>query len=350
MEITIKKDRLSEWAAKLQERAEVFAPAFTADVWNFEKVEPGADVEFEHGNTVRPAKGFAFPQREVLYRFRVENGKAPQVTPTVPAEEKPAVVLGVRPCDGRAMLRNDKVFTCGFSDPYYQARRDRTILVGLACEAPPSPNCFCLSVGGAPDGEDGLDILMTALDGRYHVKTLTAKGAEIVENTAGLFDKATAADSQEAEQVHASARSYPQRSIASMEKVAEGLKRNFDSPQWDTLAQACIGCGVCTYLCPSCHCFDINDEITSQSPLSGERVRTWDNCQFPDFTMHTSGHNPRAGTGARLRQRVCHKLLYFVENHNIQQCTGCGRCITHCPVGIDIVKVANVMEEAAVGQ
>ncbi len=82
------------------------------------------------------------------------------------------------------MVRNDKVFTCGFSDPYYQARRDRTVLVGLACEAPPSPNCFCLSVGGAPDGEDGLDILMTALDGRYHVKALTPKGAELLESTA----------------------------------------------------------------------------------------------------------------------------------------------------------------------
>lgn len=74
-------------------------------------------------------------------------------------------------------------------------------------------------------------------------------------------------------------------------------------------------------------------------------MRTWDNCQFPDFTMHSSGHNPREDTGARLRQRICHKLLYFVENHKMQQCTGCGRCITHCPVGIDIVKIANVMEE-----
>ena len=197
------------------------------------RLSPAPSVEFEHGNTVRPAKGFAFPQREVLYRFRVENGKAPQVTPTVPAEEKLAVVLGVRPCDGRAMVRNDKVFTCGIPDPYYQARRDRTVFVGLACETPPSPNCFCLSVGGSPDAEDGLDILMTALDGRYYVKALTPKGAELLESTAALFDKATAADASEVEQVHASARSYPQRSIASMEKVAEGLKRNFDSPLWD---------------------------------------------------------------------------------------------------------------------
>jgi len=187
---------------------------------------------------------------------------------------------------------------------------------------------------------------MTGLDGRYHVKVLTAKGGELVDDAGALFEKAAPRDTSDAENAHAASRAYPQRSIASMEKVADGLKRNFDSAEWDTLARACIGCGACTYLCPSCHCFDINDEITSQSPLAGERVRTWDNCQFPDFTMHSSGHNPRNDTAARLRQRVCHKLLYFVENHNIQQCTGCGRCISHCPVGIDIIRVANVMEEA----
>ena len=346
MEVILKKDKLGEWAAQLGTQANVVAPDFADDVWNFVKVEAGADVVLDHPNTVRPAKGYVFPQREVLYRFRQESGKAPQITETLPADA-PAVVFGVRPCDGRAMVRNDKVFTCGFADPYYQARRDKVAFVGLACSTPPSPNCFCLSVGGAPDAEDGLDVLMTELDGRYHVKALTAKGKEIVAAATALFTEAQAADKSEVETVHATARSYPQRSIAAMEKVAEGLKRNFDSPEWEALGRACIGCGACTYLCPSCHCFDINDEITSQSPLSGARVRTWDNCQFPEFTMHTSGHNPRETTGARLRQRICHKLLYFVENHNIQQCTGCGRCITHCPVGIDIVRIANVMEEAA---
>lgn len=346
METTLRKDRLGEWAAKLGEWGQVFAPAFADDIWNFAKVAPGAEIAFEPVNTVRPAKGFVFPQREVLYRFKLESGQPPELTETLPADG-PIVVFGVRPCDGRAMVRNDKVFTCGPCDPYYQARRDQVVFVGLACSSPPSPNCFCTSVGGSPHAEDGLDILMTELDGRYHVKVITARGGEILDRAPALFEKATAADTSEVEQAHAAARQFPQRTLASMEKVAEGIKRNFDSPKWDELARACLGCGACTYLCPSCHCFDISDEITSHSPVTGERVRTWDNCQFPDFTMHTSGHNPRNSTSARLRQRVAHKLLYFVENHGIQQCTGCGRCITHCPVGIDIVKVANIMEEGA---
>jgi ferredoxin len=346
MEAILKKDQLGAWIARIEERARVFAPAFGEENWEFTKVESGANVELDHTNTVRPAKGFVFPQREVLYRFRLEPGKAPQLTDSEPKVE-PAVVFGVRPCDGRAMVRNDRVLACGFSDPYYQTRRDRVVFVGLACAAPPSPNCFCLSVGGSPHSEDGLDVLMTELDGRYHVKALTDKGKDLLESGRTIFQEPRAADKTEVKNAHAASLEHPQRSISSMDKVAEALRANFESPLWDKLAQACIGCGACTYLCPSCHCFDINDEITGKSPLTGERVRTWDNCQFPDFTMHSSGHNPREDTGARLRQRICHKLLYFVENHKMQQCTGCGRCITHCPVGIDIVRVANVMEEGA---
>jgi ferredoxin len=102
---------------------------------------------------------------------------------------------------------------------------------------------------------------------------------------------------------------------------------------------SCIRCGVCTYLCPSCHCFDINDEIESASPFRGTRVRTWDTCQFPDFTMHSSGHNPRPDKASRLRQRLLHKFRYFVETTGQFMCVGCGRCISHCPVGIDIISV-----------
>lgn len=339
METILKKEKLGEWVALVGAKAQVFAPAFADGIWNFAPVEAGAPVEMDHGNTVRPAKGFVFPQREVLYRFRVERGQKPEIIPTVP-EAQPTVVFGVRSCDGRAMVRNDKVFTCGFQDPYYQARRDQVVLVGLACNTPPSRNCFCKSVGGSPHAEEGLDVLMTELDGRYHLKAVTAKGKELLEAASALMEKAKAADGKEVEKIHAAADAQPQRSLASMEKVAAALKENFESPKWQELARGCLGCGACTYLCPSCHCFDINDEVASGAPLTGARVRTWDNCQFPDFTMHSSGHNPREDEGARLRQRVSHKLLYFVENHNIQQCTGCGRCISHCPVGIDIVNVA----------
>jgi sulfhydrogenase subunit beta (sulfur reductase) len=119
----------------------------------------------------------------------------------------------------------------------------------------------------------------------------------------------------------------------------------FESPFWDEQSLSCIRCGICTYLCPTCHCFDINDEIASSSPLRGERVRNWDNCQFPDFTMHSSGHNPRPDRASRLRQRILHKFQYFVERYQNYQCTGCGRCVSKCPVRIDIIEVLDKVRD-----
>jgi sulfhydrogenase subunit beta (sulfur reductase) len=338
MEKILSKERLREWVDALED-CEVLAPAFADSVWNLTRVEAVTEVDLSYTNTVTPPKQLAFPQREVFFRFEKLDG-VPRLTATLP-EPKPTLVLGVRPCDGRGVPCNDTVFSKEFKDPYYWARREKLTLVGLACNAPHSPNCFCQSVGGSPHSEEGLDVLMTDLGERFHVKAVTDKGREIIARGGGLFDSVQDGDSAAVEQVHAAARRYPQRPVAEQSAVVEAIRAQFDSPLWDELARHCIGCGICTYLCPTCHCFDINDEVTAPSTGRGERVRTWDNCQFPDFTMHTSGHNPRGDLGSRLRQRVAHKFLYFVENHGTRQCIGCGRCISECPVGIDIVAVVD---------
>jgi len=342
MEKILRKEHLSEWLSLL-DGYDIHGPAFADGVWNYARVEAGGEPALDHTNTVRPVKEFAFPQREVFFRFEQEKGGRPVLTAAVP-DPKPTVVFGVRPCDGRAMPRNDKVFAAEFKDPYYWARRDQLTLVGLACAEPHSPNCFCMAVGGSPHSEDGLDVLMTDLGDRFHVKPITAKGVEIVARGREAFDEARPADKTEVQRAHDMAERGPQRSLTDLAGIADALRQSFDSPAWKELAAPCIGCGVCTFLCPTCHCFDINDEVTCQAPCKGERVRTWDNCQFPDFTMHTSGHNPRDDLAARLRQRISHKFLYFVDNHKTQQCVGCGRCISECPVGIDIV---NVLETVA---
>jgi sulfhydrogenase subunit beta (sulfur reductase) len=337
MEKALKKEQLGAWMADLTD-LEVHSPVFEDGVWNYQRVREPLEAKLDHDNTVSPPKGFILPQREVLFRFSQAPGKAPELSPTVP-EPKPAVVFGVRPCDGRSRLRNDKVFGGQRADVYYQARAEKVAYVGLACNTPPSENCFCQSLGGSPYSEDGLDVLLTELNGTYHVKAVTPRGEALIAKGAEWFSEVTHEQRSELEAVRAAALEEPHRAVSNLGALPLQLKKNFDSPVWKEMAQACIGCGVCTYLCPTCHCFDMNDEVKSRSPLQGERVRTWDTCQFPDFTMHASGHNPREDLGARLRQRIAHKFLYFHENHGTTQCTGCGRCITHCPVGIDILAV-----------
>jgi len=245
----------------------------------------------------------------------------------------------VRPCDAKAVTLTDKVFGGDFKDPYYWKRRNSTTLVGLTCNKPPSPNCFCLSVDGSPHSKEGLDILMTDLGDKYYAESLTKKGDKLLNLAKALFKTPTAKDKKDLEKIQAESRKKIKRQIKATEKIPAKLKDMFDSPFWDDEALSCLRCGICTYLCPTCHCFDMNDEVTSSSPIKGERVRTWDNCQFPDFTMHSSGHNPRPDKASRLRQRILHKFQYFVELYKNYQCTGCGRCISKCPVGIDIIEV-----------
>jgi sulfhydrogenase subunit beta (sulfur reductase) len=340
MERVLGKGRLGEWVAALDGWT-ALAPAFRDGLWAYVPIAGGENaLALTHPNTVQPPKGQTFPQREVFFTFLQTKGGTPELTPLVPRPERQAI-FGVRPCDGQGLAHMDRVFGEDYADAYYQARRGSLAYLGLACNEPPSRNCFCKSVGGSPFGEEGLDVMMVDLGDRYLVRALTPVGEALMQAGHAVLGEATADDRVAADRLRLAALGHRQRAVADAAAVPERLKASFDSTLWDSLAQPCIACGICTFLCPTCHCFDINDEVATRSPLTGSRVRTWDSCQFPDFTMHSSGHNPRAELGARLRQRVCHKFQYFFENHGAFQCTGCGRCVTACPVGIDIVAVVN---------
>jgi sulfhydrogenase subunit beta (sulfur reductase) len=258
-------------------------------------------------------------------------------------EMNETVIFGIRPCDAKGIQLLDAVFSGANADPYYWDRRNKVLLVGLACNEP-HYNCFCTTVGGSPHGTDGLDVLLTEIEGGMYALAVTPRGGEMV--VGGPFEKASDAQRTEAEKVHgASVEAFARRSEngpIDAEALIKRLEGMFDDPYWDQTASRCLGCGACAYLCPTCHCFDINDE---GGQAQGRRVRTWDTCQFADFTLHSSSHNPRPVKKNRIRQRVYHKFKYIPENLGDLGCVGCGRCITHCPVNIDIFKVLLDIEE-----
>ncbi len=322
---------------------QLYGPVKKGDLWNFERIEAPESIDLDYALTIQSPKKIIFPQREIVLEF-VSNEEGIEVKEVLP-EEKPSVIFGVRPCDARALTLTDKVFGGDLIDPYYWRRRKAAVLVGLSCADPPSANCFCLSVNGSPFSKEGLDALMTDLGDRYFIESLTEKGNELINLAKNLFQEPTAKDKKDVEKIRAESEKLIKRQIKEIKKIPAKLKEMFESPFWEEESLGCIRCGICTYLCPTCHCFDINDEVTSSSPLKGERIRTWDNCQFPDFTMHSSGHNPRPDRASRLRQRIFHKFEYFVERYQHYQCTGCGRCVSKCPVGIDIIEVLNKVNE-----
>lgn len=339
MEAILEKKSFPAWMKKLS-AYDIFAPVQRDEAWVYEKVGDLKGLSPDYPNTVQAPKKIILPQRETLLEFGKDDRGQVTVTEHLP-QDRPTAVFGVRPCDARALTLTDRVFDEPFRDRYYWKRREQTVVVGLACNTPPSTNCFCPTTGGSPHSTDGLDLLMTDLGDRYHVETFSKAGEKLVDAGKGLFRKSSAGDGEAREKAFAEADGRIERSVEAVADVPAKLKTMFDSPFWDEKALSCIRCGICTLLCPACHCFDICDEVASTTPLKGVRVRNWDTCQYPDFTMHSSGHNPRPDRASRLRQRIMHKYQYFVEHHGTYQCTGCGRCVSLCPVSIDIIDILN---------
>ncbi len=277
-------------------------------------------VARDYVNLHLPLKRLFFPETEVLLEYDQKGDGDVDLRPPDRSARGEAVIIGCRPCDAAAMDILDEVFEWDYEDTPYASRRGKATIVALACTEP-DEHCFCTSVGGSPQDARGSDVLvLPAQDGGVLMQVNTPKGQALVEKL-GL--KPAPADAAPAAAPEVEPRFDP-------EKIKTWLDDNFDSDYWDEVALRCLGCGACSYLCPTCHCFDIVDEATWKG---GERRRNWDCCSFGLFTKHASGHNPRAEQSARCRQRVMHKFKYFPERFGTLACVGCGRCVRACGVG-----------------
>jgi sulfhydrogenase subunit beta (sulfur reductase) len=315
----------------LTQDGDLYAPVRLADqVSVLKKVEP-SDVIDLSSNPQKGLKEAFFPQSEVMFRYdKAEGGH--RVIPPDPIE-KGWVVLGTRPCDVQALSILDDVFLgeeC--TDVYYQEKREKTTIIALACHQPCS-TCFCSSLGGGPFDRDGSDLLLVDLGDSYLVEFLTEKSSPFRKN--GLLKDATPEEIRLAREVEerASKKADGSVPVTGVDKKLDGMLEN---PFWNRVHEKCIGCGACTFLCPTCHCFDISDEAQGKN---GRRVRNWDTCLFPIYSLETSGHNPRPSGRERTRQRIMHKFNYFPKNFKKIACVGCGRCILYCPVNFDIRQV-----------
>jgi len=310
---------------------EVYAPVKRDDLAVFDRIHSGEEALLHLANTAKPPKELMLPQSEVLYTYSTTNGTG--LTKTPQCEDNPRLLFGVRPCDARSFYLLDKVFNGDrYKDVYYLNRRANTIVASIGC-INPRTTCFCTSVGGGPFSEEGTDLLFIDIVYAYVVKAVTEGGAKALQG-AGLED-AGEDDLAWMNQMIRDAEASMEPRLA-IDGLKEKLDKMFDDPMWETLTEKCLGCGVCTYLCPTCHCFDIVDEVTESH---GERIRVWDSCQFRRFTQQASGFNPRPTTKERLRQRIMHKFSYFLDSYREIGCVGCGRCLTECPVNLDIREV-----------
>jgi len=321
---------------------DLYGPVNDGKTVKFQKVDKAEAMDLSFANSQKPPKELFFPQTETLFNFLREGTGFTDVEEPEPMSRN-AVLFGIRPCDALAMNILDKLFTWDYKDKYYIARRERFTLIGLACtgEATPTRECFCTSVGGDPASTDGLDMLWTDIGEAYVVESLTDKGKALLAAGGAVFSDAAEGQIGTAEKAKENGRAAISRTLDTS-GIKDALAGKFESGFWDTFAQRCLGCGTCTLLCPTCHCFDINDVV---SRGQGRRERTWDSCQYEYYTLHASGHNPRPAKKHRQRNRIYHKFQYMDENLDVVGCVGCGRCISGCPVNIDIIEVLEEVKE-----
>jgi len=317
--------KLGDLAAALAARGyRVAAPIQEDDAVRLKEWSPGAVIRTD-AIPINSAKDFLFPRSEVIGRYKLEGDN---FTPEdVPPDSTKTALLGVRPCDVAALAVLDAVFNWDYKDEFYNARRAALTIVSMACTRADA-QCFCTSVGGRPDATAGADAILRPADG----------GAKLIFDPLTEKGRALAAAAGSA-LVDGEARADPPAEVPvrfDQKQVTAWLADNFDSDLWTTLSLACLGCGACAYSCPTCHCFDMQDEATRKETV---RRRNWDSCGFGLFTAHAGGHNPRANQSARWRNRVMHKFSYIPDRFKLLGCTGCGRCGRLCPAGMAIADI-----------
>lgn len=323
----IRKESLEKLFDILKQNSKkIYAPSIKNGKTTFKIAETFTGIADGYVQTTESSKDVAFPRAEKLLDY--SKNKEGMSVKGIDLDKISEIILwGIRPCDATGIGELSSIFNWDYKDEIYNNRLSKVTVLGFSCNMA-DEYCFCTSVGGNPGNTEGSDILFTRLgDEGYLAEIITEKGINIVALAPDLFEKK---ESPEKDKFLAE---VPVR--FNHEEIRNKLERFFESGEWVEQSLKCLGCGACAYVCPTCACFDIQDEAHGKKGL---RVRCWDSCGFSHFTVHTSGHNPRNVQSQRWRQRIMHKFSYMPERLSVYGCTGCGRCSRACPADMNILE------------
>jgi sulfhydrogenase subunit beta (sulfur reductase) len=297
---------------------DIIGPVMTDKVLDFKAVNDIKKLVISDDVPYKSPKEVFFPQREKVLSFT----KDMEVVEHKKSDKK--LLIGPKPCDLKALKIMTAVFTKGeFVDDVFLNNLNNTTIVGIGCENEKN-GCFCSMRGIDMNYSDLCDVFLQAENGSYNVLVFSEKGQELFDNKPEILERKELDDGELV--------------------LNENEIELFEEIDWDKMTRKCMGCGICTYICPTCHCFEFKD-VKCDDTI--DRYRCWDSCMNPKFTLHASGHNPRNAKADRYRQRIMHKFSYVKKNFGYTACTGCGRCIRSCPAGMNIKSIIEgIMEES----
>lgn len=327
---TIAKSKVNALLDQLAKKDNILVPVADGGASKFAPYTPGMQITLD-GRTLLPPKDVFFPQTEKMYKFK-SNGLDGTLDSSLEVT-KPQVLFGIRPCDAKSIHCLDHVFlSMTFVDEFYKTKRDNTLIVTIGCNGPAEPTCFCTSMEVNPQETECSDVHLYDLGSEFGAISKSDAGAAFLTEYASFFNEAEV-------KIPAVAEFQLNANVAG---VTEKLQKMFDHELWEEVSRKCLSCGACTYICPTCHCFDVSARIAGNE---GFRFRCWDSCMFSEYTMMAGGHNPRPSKKERVRNRFLHKLQYFPERYGELLCTGCGRCVSKCPVNLDITNIIKQVQE-----
>ena len=331
----ISKEDMRGFLDFLSKEYSLVGPVDTGKVIEYREAS-AVDILMDDRITYNSAKAHYFPQTELMFTFADEEVEDNTNIPGY-------VIFGARPCDLEALRVMSKVYTTGkYEDPFFQRRHEANLIIGVGC-INMKPECFCPELGVDKEFSDFCDIMLKDDGDSYSVEFLSEKGKHALKSyptTSEIFcDNTRKAAISESKESKPPSPCFPLLKL----DVEKDDKDYFEIIDWKKATETCKGCGICTYICPTCYCFDFKD--VSKKGIA-ERYKCWDSCMYPKFTLHASGHNPRENRHERYRQRVLHKYKYVPNNFDgAVACTGCGRCVRGCPVGMNIKDITRQVLE-----
>lgn len=341
--LSIAKDKIDSLFELIGSKQPLYLPVDNnSGKADFAKWQKGTKLS-EKLKTTRSAKDFFFPKTEHLVSYEMSGKEVKIVDPRKDVED--FVIFGVRACDARGFTAIDNVYlNMNPVDSYYKNRREHGTVIVLACNEPVK-TCFCSTFGiDASLAKPAGDVSCWLADGKYYFEANTDKGKAFVKNAkSALEDADTSAVEACRKDIAEKVEKLPFAHLDLSKFQGKDMLKIFNSKIWDKVSEPCVGCGTCTYVCPTCMCFDVRDFATSNGV---RQIRCWDSCMYNDFTQ-MAAENPRHTQKERSRQRFMHKLMYYPMAHDgMFSCVGCGRCVENCPVNMNIVKVIKAVNES----